>query len=99
MPSSGTKRKEREPRWTAFIAMLANGLVYLALPERLSVGPSWLLLAVIFVLLIPISVTYHRGRYDVTKILTYGAIGVITVALVGSLILLIQGLPHHLDSP
>jgi uncharacterized membrane protein len=79
--------------------MLANGLVYLALPERLSVGPSWLLLAVIFVLLIPISVTYHRGRYDVTKILTYGAIAVITLALVGSLILLIQGLPHHLDSP
>ncbi len=99
MPSSSIKRKEREPRWTAFVAMLADGLVYLALPERLSVGPSWLLLAVIFVLLIPITVTYHRERYDVTKILTFGVNAVITLALVGSLGLLIQGLPSHRDPP
>src|SRR5271157_2582511 len=99
MPLSGSKRKEREPRWTAFIAMLADGLVYLALPERLSVGPSWLLLAVIFVLLVPINITYYRGRYNVTRILTFVANAAITVALVGSLILLIQGLPHHRDSP
>ncbi|MGA9566595.1 MAG: hypothetical protein WBS19_13795 [Candidatus Korobacteraceae bacterium] len=99
MPSSSIKRKEREPRWTAFVAMLADGLVYLALPERLSVGPSWALLAIIFVLLIPITVTYHRERHDVTKILTFGVNAVITLALVGSLGLLIQGLPSHRDSP
>jgi hypothetical protein len=99
MASSGTKQRVREPRWTAFVAMLADGMVYLALPERLSVGPSWLLLAVIFVLLIPINITYYRGRYDVTRILTFGVNTVITVALVGSLILLIQGLPSHRDPP
>jgi len=99
MPSSTTERKVREPRWPAFIAMLADGMVYLALPERLSVGPSWLLLAVIFVLLIPINITYYRGRYNVTRILTFGANAAITIALVGSLVLLIQGLPHHSDSP
>jgi hypothetical protein len=99
MPISGPELRVREPRWTAFVAMLADGMVYLALPERLSVGPSWLLLAVIFVLLIPINITYYRGRYDVTRILTFGVNAVITIALVGSLILLIQGLPSHRDPP
>jgi hypothetical protein len=99
MPSSTTEPKVREPRWPAFIAMVADGMVYLALPERLSVGPSWLLLAVIFILLIPINVTYYRGRYNVTRILTFVANGAITAALVGSLVLLIQGLPHHSDPP
>ena len=41
----------REPRWPAFVAMLAAAGVYWALPEPLSVGPGWLLLAIVFVLL------------------------------------------------
>ena len=46
----------REPRWPAFVAMLAAAGVYLAEPEPLTVGPSWSLLAVVIVLLIPITV-------------------------------------------
>jgi hypothetical protein len=38
----------REPRWPAFVAMFAAAGVYLALPEPLSLGPSWLLLAILF---------------------------------------------------
>jgi hypothetical protein len=89
----------REPRWPAFVAMLAAAGVYWALPEPLSVGPSWLLLAIIFVLLIPMVVSYHRGRYNVTRILTFSANGVITVAMIASLIFLIQGLPQHREAP
>jgi hypothetical protein len=89
----------REPRWPAFVAMVADGLIHFALPERLSVGPRWLLFAVIFVLLIPIIFSYRRGRYDITRILTFAAIGSIALALVGSLGLLIQGLPGHKDPP
>ncbi len=91
--------KVREPRWPAFVAMVADGLIHYALPDRLSVGPRWLLFAVIFALLIPIAFSYHRERYDITKILTFIAIGVITLALIGSLGLLIQGLPSHKDPP
>lgn len=29
----------REPRWPAFVAMVADSCIYLALPDRLSVGP------------------------------------------------------------
>jgi len=99
LPALHPSRRMREPRWPAFVAMLAGGMVYLALPERLSIGPSWLLLAVIFLLLIPINITYYRGRYNVTRVLTFGANIAITIGLIGSLALLIQGLPLHLDPP
>jgi hypothetical protein len=89
----------REPRWPAFVAMIATALVQHALPERLSFGPSWALLAVLIVLLIPIGFSYHRGHYNVARILTFAATGVITFAMIASLGLLIQGLPKHLDPP
>jgi hypothetical protein len=89
----------REPRWPAFVAMLAASGVYWALPEPLSVGPSWLLLAIMVVLLIPLVVSYQWGRYDVTRILTFGANGLITLAMIGSLVFLIQGIPKHREAP
>jgi hypothetical protein len=88
-----------EPRWPAFVAMLAAALVYLALPEPLSLGPSWLLLAIILVLLIPIVAAHRRGYHEVSRALTFIANGVITVALIASLIFLIRGLPEHLEAP
>ena len=79
--------------------MLAAAGVYWAMPEPLSVGPSWLLLAIILVLLIPLVVSHRSGRADITRILTFGANGAITIAMVGSLIFLVQGIPHHREEP
>lgn len=53
----------KEPRWLAIIAMLATGLVYTALPSNLSVGPDWLLLAVMGVLVASTLIS-HRGRQN-----------------------------------
>jgi hypothetical protein len=89
----------RVPRWPAFVAMLAAAGVYLALPENLSVGPSWLLFATVVILLIPILATYRRGRYKATRILTLVANGFITVAMIASLVLLVRGIPEHLQTP
>lgn len=89
----------REPRWPAFIAMLAAAGVYLALPEPLSLGPSWLLLAIIMFLLIPIVVSDRRGDHHVTRTLTFIANGIITLAMVAALVHLIRGIPHHLETP
>lgn len=89
----------REPRWPAFVAMLAAAGVYWALPEPLSVGPSWLLLAIILLLLVPIVVTHRRGRYDIARILTFIATGAITLAMIASLAFLIQGIPQHREAP
>jgi hypothetical protein len=89
----------REPRWPAFVAMLAAAGVYLALPEPLSVGPSWLLLAIVVLLLIPITVSYRYGHHNITRILTFAANGIITIAMIASLILLVRGIPQHLEAP
>ena len=89
----------REPRWPAFVAMFASAGVYLALPEPLSVGPSWLLLVIIVLLLIPIFVSDRYGHYQVTRILTFTANGIITLAMIASLILLVRGIPEHLETP
>jgi hypothetical protein len=94
-----TTKIEREPRWTAFVAMLAAGGVYWALPEPLSVGPSWLLAAVILVLMVPIVVTYRHGSHRISRVLTLIATAVITLAMVASLAFMIQGIPHHRDPP
>jgi uncharacterized membrane protein len=89
----------REPRWPAFIAMLAAAGVYLALPEPLSLGPSWGLLAVILVLMVPLVISDRRGDHDITRILTFTANGFITVAMIASLAFLIHGIPLHAQAP
>jgi hypothetical protein len=89
----------REPRWPAVVAMLAAGCVYWSLPEPLSVGPGWLLLAVIFVLTIPLLISNHRGQFNIARILTFTMNGAITMAMIGSLAFLIHGIPQHRDPP
>jgi len=88
-----------EPRWPAFVAMLAAGGVYFSLPERLSVGPGWGLLAVILVLMVPIAVSNRRGDFHITRPLVVIANGAITVGMITSLVWLIKGIPQHRDSP
>lgn len=88
-----------EPRWPALLTMMAAGILHWALPARLSVGPDWLLLAIIFMLLIGIGVSYRRGDHGVTRTLTFVANALLTLALIASLLLLIHGLPLHLESP
>ena len=79
--------------------MLAAGGVYLALPERLSLGPGWGLLAIILVLMVPIAVSNRRGDFHITRPLVVIANGAITVGMIASLALLIEGIPEHRDSP
>jgi uncharacterized membrane protein len=87
----------KEPRWPALVAMMAAACVYFALPEPLSVGPSWLLLAIILVLLVPLTVSYRSGRHDIARILTFTANGASTIAMIASLAFLIRGMTQHRD--
>jgi len=89
----------REARWPGLVAMIAAGCVYASLPEPLSVGPSWGLLAVIVLLLIPVSVSHARERYEVAHLLAFGVNGAIMLAMIASLVFLIQGLPKHTEPP
>jgi hypothetical protein len=89
----------REPRWPAVVAMLAAGCVYWSLPEPLSIGPGWLLLAVVLVLTIPLVISNHRGQFNIARILTFTVNGAITIAMIGSLAFLIHGIPQHREPP
>lgn len=79
--------------------MAADALIHYALPDRFSLGPRWGLFAVIGVLLIPIIFSIKVGRKDIARNLTFVAVGILTLSLIGSLALLIEGLPKHKDPP
>jgi uncharacterized membrane protein len=76
------------------MAGLATGGVFLVLPSSLSVGPSWLPLAIIAVLQVPLVFAHRRGHHSTNQILGYTLLGILTAFLIGSLALLVHALPH-----
>ena len=88
-----------EPRWPAILALLAVGGLRLALPESLSAGPGWLLIAIVGLLLIPTVWSRLRGLDNLNKILGYIVTGVVTVDMIWSLYLLVAALPSHKETP
>jgi hypothetical protein len=91
--------KHFEPRWPAMLALLAVCGLHLALPASLSVGPEWLLIAVVGVLMIPTIWARRRGLDDLNKALGYVLTSIVTVDMVWSLGLLVAALPLHKESP
>jgi hypothetical protein len=88
-----------EPRWQALLAFLAVGAIYLALPRSLIVGPIWLLPTLIVVLLVPTVLSHRMGRRSLNRVLGILINGITTLALIGSVILLVRALPSHTESP
>jgi hypothetical protein len=92
-------KREPEPRWPAVVAAVGVGFLYYSLPEQLTYGPGWLLLAVTVVLLVPVVLSNRQGHSKVNQFFAYACLGVITLALISSLALLIMRLPTHKDQP
>ena len=97
-----TNQRERidkpEPRSQAILALVAVGGIYLALPRSLVFGPVWLLPTLIFVLLIPTVVSHRTGRQSLNHNLGLLINSVITLALIGSVVLLVRALPSHKEN-
>jgi len=91
--------KPAEPAWPAALAVLAVGGLHLSLPEPLTFGPSWLLLVVVSVLLVPLLIARMRGSYELNQRLGYLLLGVVTAAMLWSLYLLVRSLPGHQLAP
>lgn len=85
--------------WEAPLAALAAGGIAYALPESLSVGPRWLLLVVVSVLLVPTVVAHQTGRHSLNHFFGILCNIVITAAICGSLVLLVHGLPSRKEPP
>lgn len=88
-----------EPRWPAAIALLAVGGLRLALPATLSVGPNWLVLFLVIVLLIPMEWSRRENRHTLTSSLGYFITSLVTVDMIWSLWLLVAAIPSHTEQP
>jgi hypothetical protein len=88
-----------EPRWPAVVALLSIGGLYYALPSELRFGPEWLVLGLVAMLLIPATISHHRGYSRISYVLGYAANSVVTLSVAISLALLIRRLPGHKDAP
>lgn len=97
--NSADEPEAHEPRWPTVIALLAVGGLNMALPQTLLVGPRWLLLLVVGLLLIPTTVSHRRGHRNWNQIFGFLMTGVVTLAMVASLVLLIRALPLHKEAP
>jgi len=90
---------EPEPRWPVVVAVVAVVGILLALPHSLVLGPQWFLPLVVAALLVTTSLAHWSGRHDMDRVLGNAISAVITLALVGSLGLLIIRLPEKFESP
>lgn len=83
-----------EARWPASLALLACVALYVVLPNRLVVGPHWLLPVLIALPLIPLSARKHRhpNESPFVRRATISLIALISVANIASMALLV----HHL---
>jgi Protein of unknown function (DUF1345). len=80
------------PRWPATIALLLVAGLLALVSDQLTIGPSWLPLAVILVLFIPLTVASLRGRHDWRRRLAIIALGTVTAAVAVSAVLLVKQL-------
>jgi uncharacterized membrane protein len=83
-----------EPHWPADLALLACAGLYLALPNRLALGPRWLLPVLVVLPLIPLSARRHRQPNDAQWIryLCVSLVALVTFANCASVVLLVDHL-------
>ena len=88
-----------QPVWPAVLAVLSVGGLHMALPESLTIGPSWLLLAVIAALIVPVTIARLRGSFVLNQTLGFLMLGVVTAFMLWSLVLLVRALLFHQITP
>lgn len=96
---SQKSRRQTETRWPVAIAVIGLGGSSLALPGPLVLGPRWLIPTVVGALLVPTAIAHIIDRRRIEKILGYGISVIVTLALAGSLALLLRALPLNVEPP
>ena len=92
-------RYDPEPRWPALIAVIAVAGLNAALPQALVVVPKWWFMVIVGALLVPTVISHWKQYHTMNRILGFAVSGVITLAMIASVILLIAGLPDHRETP
>lgn len=74
------------------VAMLVVGGLIALVSNRLTIGPSWLALGIVLVLAVPIAIAGNRERHDWRQRLAFIGLGVTTLVIAASAVLLVQQL-------
>jgi uncharacterized membrane protein len=88
-----------EPRWPAVVAIVAVAGLRFALPPALSLGPDWVLVPVIAILLLLAMIFHRMARPGANQTAIYVLLAIITADLIASVALLIVRLPAHRETP
>jgi uncharacterized membrane protein len=91
-----------EPRWPAGLAVLAAILLYATLPNRYTLGPSWLIPGLEGVLMLGLNIAAPRRHQEealILRIVTLALIGLVTLTNFFALVLLIDSLLHGSTVP
>lgn len=91
--------KQGEPRWPALVALVGASALFYALPSGLKVGPDLLILMLPAALAIPGVVLPSQRHRLIIHVLGYAAVSTLTLAMIGSLTLLVLRLPAHKETP
>ena len=92
-------RWDPEPRWPAVIAIMAVAGLSVVLPPALVIISPWWFLAIIAALIIATVLTHWRKYHALDRFLGFTISGVLTLWVIGSVVLLIAGLPDHKETP
>jgi uncharacterized membrane protein len=78
------------PRWPGYAALLIIGALYAVISGTLTLGPRVFLLALVSVLLVPLLSAHQTGRHRLAHLLGLGLLALVTLAVIGSVFLLIS---------
>jgi len=92
--------KDPEPRWPAALAVLAvMAMYFFALPQKLTLGPAWLMPCVIGLLLLPTAISHQTGRHQLNVVFGTMMLGFLTLFIIASIAKLVYHLPRHDEAP
>jgi hypothetical protein len=88
------------PRWPAALALLVVGVLLALVSNSLTIGPSWLPLAVVLALFVPVAIAARLERHDWRRALAFVGLGTVTAAVATSTVILIYQLVRgEVDAP
>jgi uncharacterized membrane protein len=83
-------RESALPRWPAALALLAVGALYAVISNDLTFGPRAFVLGLVAVLVVPLMSAHLSGNHRLARWFGLGLVGLVTVAIVGSVFLLVS---------
>jgi hypothetical protein len=90
-----SRARASAPWWPAALALIVLGIIYTLVSDRLTVGPSWAVLAVGIVTVLSARLLRWRGLVSATRWVAIGSLLVITAALTASAAFLVRELINH----